>query len=139
MASGPPPKDPDKLLRRNKPEPLKELAGGPVPAPPMPDGDWLPQVVTWWDVWAESPQAREFTTTDWRRLVTLMPLVQQYWLKPVAPLMAEIRQNESMLGATAIDRKRLGWKLTADEAPEQSKRTSSRSRKDPRREHLKAV
>jgi hypothetical protein len=61
----------------------------------------------WWDTWANSEQAEYFSSTDWARLQMLAPLVEQYYKKPGHFVMAEIRQSESLLGATLTDRMRL--------------------------------
>jgi hypothetical protein len=42
--------------------------------------------------------------TDWARLRLLAPLTADYLEKPTAMKMAEIRQNESLPGATHTDR-----------------------------------
>ncbi|MFF4414540.1 hypothetical protein ACFYY8_18600 [Streptosporangium sp. NPDC001559] len=61
----------------------------------------------WWDTWVESDQAESCKTTDWMRLQMLAPLVEAYFRRPGHNALAEIRQNESLLGATITDRKRL--------------------------------
>lgn len=61
----------------------------------------------WWDVWVESEQAESFKATDWMRLQMLAPLVEAYFRRPGHNALAEIRQNESLLGATVTDRMRL--------------------------------
>lgn len=61
----------------------------------------------WWDTWANSDQAPYFASTDWMRLQMLAPLVEQFYRKPGHFVMAEIRQSESLLGATLTDRMRL--------------------------------
>ncbi|MER7208547.1 hypothetical protein ABT340_15860 [Streptosporangium sp. NPDC000239] len=61
----------------------------------------------WWDTWAESDQAESFKATDWQRLQMLAPLVESYYRRPGHNALAEIRQNESLLGATVTDRMRL--------------------------------
>ncbi|GAB1818243.1 phage terminase small subunit [Herbidospora sp. RD11066] len=61
----------------------------------------------WWDTWAESDQAESFKATDWQRLQMLAPLVEAYFRRPGHNALAEIRQNESLLGATVTDRMRL--------------------------------
>ncbi|GII83283.1 hypothetical protein Ssi03_12730 [Sphaerisporangium siamense] len=61
----------------------------------------------WWDTWVESDQAESFKTTDWQRLQMLAPLVEAYYRRPGHNALAEIRQNESLLGATVTDRMRL--------------------------------
>lgn len=61
----------------------------------------------WWDVWVASPQSEHFEETDWMRLQMLAPLVEAYFRKPGHYSLAEIRQNESLLGGTVMDRMRL--------------------------------
>jgi len=139
MSDGPPPKDPEKRQRMNRPAEITDIGGGAVDAPDMPAGDWAPEVARWWSVWVESPQASQFGATDWQRLEMLVPLVDQYWAKPDTRTLAEIRQNEERLGATAIDRKRLGWRLAGEQPDAKPTRKPTRAKKDPRREHLKAV
>jgi hypothetical protein len=110
---GPAPKDPDKRQRRNKPpepEELPEAHTGPAPALPR-RSKYLQITRDWYDAWARSPQAAGFGVTDWHRLQMLAPLVDAYWREPKPSLMAEIRQNESKLGATVEDRQRLRWRL----------------------------
>src|SRR5262245_51675932 len=73
-----------------------EIPGGQAAV----DGNlWSPEAVEWWNTWASCEQAENFTATDWLRLKTLLPLVDLYYRKPTAAAMAEIRQNESALGA----------------------------------------
>lgn len=69
-------------------------------------GVWPRYVLDWWDVWRRSPQAKLFVETDWMRLRMLAPLVAAYWEAPDKAVMAEIRQNETLLGATHADRLR---------------------------------
>jgi hypothetical protein len=130
---GPAPKDPEKRQRRNAEVPMTELAGDPVPAPKLPraiTARWQPETRRWWKVWVSSPQATLFAATDWERLQQLAPLVDQYWREPKASLMAEIRQGESLLGATPIDRQRLRWKIRHPEVEEAE--APARRRRDPR-------
>lgn len=61
----------------------------------------------WWDVWAASPQSEHFQETDWLRLQMMAPLVEAYFKRPGHYILAELRQNESLLGATVLDRMRL--------------------------------
>ncbi|MGH9169100.1 MAG: hypothetical protein ACRD02_14855 [Acidimicrobiia bacterium] len=78
----------------------------------MPKGqDLLPATKAWWETWTGSPQAARFTATSWQRLLMLVPLVDMYFREPSKELMAEIRQNESKLGATPEDLQRLRWKM----------------------------
>ncbi|GAA3537241.1 hypothetical protein GCM10022419_016370 [Nonomuraea rosea] len=66
----------------------------------------------WWDTWADSEQSEAFKATDWMRLQMLAPLVEAYFRRPGHNALAEIRQNESLLGATVTDRMRLRMNKT---------------------------
>jgi hypothetical protein len=92
-------------------KPSTELQGRAAVPPDMPDGPWLHQTASWWSTWASSEQAEHFTATSWQRLAMLMPLVDAYWREPSKELLAEIRLNESKLGATPEDLLRLRWKI----------------------------
>jgi hypothetical protein len=120
--------------RRNKTG-ARTVTDAPPEFPPLPGAElYLPQTRSWYETWCTSPQASTFAATDWMRLHMLAPLVDAYWQKPSKDLMAEIRQNESKLGATGEDRQRLRMKLEQPKPPETEKpaRSASRDRKDPR-------
>lgn len=94
-------------------------------APKLPNRRKL-QVETreWWDDWAGSPQASQFGRTDWRRLLSLVPLVEAYWRAAgegdsatLVKVAAELRQQEGKLGATPEDRMRLRWSLREPAKP----------------------
>lgn len=78
---------------------------------PALEGEWSPHVRAWWDTWRSSPQAKAFLATDWMRLRMVAPLLQDYLVRPTAIKMAEIRQNESLLGATYTDRLKARMKV----------------------------
>src|SRR5690606_31823523 len=78
-----------------------------VVIPPL-EADHDPRTVAWWEAWRSSPMADQFTVNDLQRLVMLIELVDRYWAEPKATVLAEIRLNESALGATVLDRRRLG-------------------------------
>lgn len=81
-----------------------------VEAPKLP-GRHSKAVQDWYATWCASPQAQAFTVTDWQRLHMLAPLVGLYFKAPDKALMSEIRLNESLLGATHVDRLRARIKL----------------------------
>lgn len=83
---------------------------------PALEGHWLAETRAWYDNWRRSPQAATFVSTDWFRLGMVARLVELYIHKPHHMTMAEIRQNESLLGATHVDRLRARIKVEA-EAP----------------------
>ncbi|MER5886793.1 hypothetical protein ABT160_23465 [Streptomyces sp. NPDC001941] len=74
----------------------------------------------------DSPQAAVFQVTDWQRLLALLPMVDGYnrlmskagadprALRAGKDVLGEIRQNESLLGATHTDR--LRGRLTTGQA-----------------------
>lgn len=112
---GPPPSE----HKRRRNADTFEGQGVTVPA----DGDALrgpelphaalygPQTVAWYETWRASPQAAVFVPTDWQRLIMLAPLVDAYYLEPSTKLLAEIRLNEGLLGATHADRLRARIKV----------------------------
>jgi hypothetical protein len=118
---GPPPKE---NRRRRNADSFGADVSAPPPdtaaAPPLPSpARWLKPTRTWWATWADSGQAAHFTATDWQRLLALLPLVDAYHrltapehaedtrkVRAALEILKEIRQNESLLGATHLDRLR---------------------------------
>jgi len=79
----------------------------PAEVPPLPGARrFLKPTRDWYETWCKSPQAAAFIDTDWQRLHMLAPIVDQYFREPSPKLLAEIRLNESLLGATHVDRLR---------------------------------
>lgn len=117
---GPAPK-PDAVRRRaGKPATVIE-SGTSTPAPPLPPGDWSRETRDWYSTWCRSPQAQRFTPTDWQRLTMLAHVVDQFYAEPSVKLLAEVRINESLLGATEADRARLRWEIKPDATPTTSR------------------
>lgn len=69
-------------------------------------GRWLAATKRWYETWRRAPQAEVFLATDWQRLQMMLPLVDDYFARPHHLKLAEIRLNESLLGATHVDRLR---------------------------------
>jgi hypothetical protein len=75
----------------------------------------------WWDTWVHSPQAEKFQATDWLCLQRVAVMVNKFY-DPKSKsygshyVAAEIRQNETLLGATIADRMRLRMKAKDDKA-----------------------
>ncbi|MGZ0151885.1 phage terminase small subunit [Kribbella sp. WER1] len=97
----------------------------PASAPTL-VGDYDERTVAWYNVWANSPQAVLFTVTDWQRLIMLAVLVERYFeaasnpairSTTVTQILAEIRQNEALLGATHVDRLKGRIKVERDSGP----------------------
>lgn len=137
MPRGPLPKADDKRERRNAPTfEATHLDAVPVKAPALPNRRKLSAPTRrWWDTWKSSPQAALFLSTDWQRLLLLVPMVEAYFGGDLSRL-AEIRLNEAKLGATPEDRLRLRWRLReADKDAERAEpkaKTPARRRRDPR-------
>ncbi|MFJ9574339.1 phage terminase small subunit [Streptomyces bacillaris] len=116
---GPPPKEAKHGRTPNLGSEVEPAGLEGVPAPDLPNPKkWLTATRDWWWAWADSPQSVAFQATDWGRLVALLPLVDGYnrlmskaaddprKLRAGKDVLSEIRQNESLLGATHLDRLR---------------------------------
>ncbi|MCP3801843.1 hypothetical protein NLX83_21490 [Allokutzneria sp. A3M-2-11 16] len=106
---GPPPNK--KKRRRNadlfQGQHVAVSADGPTDAPDLPNASAFSEWTrSWYETWTRAPQASAFVATDWQRLHMLASLVESYYAEPSAKLLSEIRLNESLLGATHVDRLR---------------------------------
>lgn len=123
---GPAPKETRRRRNADTLTPSTVLRADTAAAPRLRDSRaYLPATRAWWQSWVTAPQASLFVGTDWQRLQMLAPLVDRYFrsvddnrVRPYAlvALLAEIRQSESLLGATHVDRLRGRVKI---ERPEQ--------------------
>lgn len=112
--NGPPPSE--NKRRRNKDTFAEQAvtveADGDVHGPELPHADrYEPITLDWYETWRRAPQAGAFTVTDWQRLHMLAPIIDAYWAMPTTKLLSEIRLNESLLGATHVDRMRARIKI----------------------------
>lgn len=131
---GPAPKDPSRRRRRNgadEPEtvvvPDDETRG-----PELPEGvlgvntktgelvQWHPMTLAWWDEWRRSPQAQNFTGTDWSFLIDTALMHHSFWEKGQWTLGAEVRLRAAKFGATPEDRARLKIKVDDPKAGSQT-------------------
>lgn len=140
---GPAPKPSSERARRNKPdfEPTVVSPDGSTRGPDLPeDFEWPSATVTWWNTWRESPQAQEFTDTDWSFLLDTAVLHAEFWLGNRA-LAAELRLRAAKFGATPEDRARLKLEIgePAGRSAEPPKRLQSKTAGDRRQRLLKAV
>ncbi|WP_254661280.1 hypothetical protein [Gordonia sp. UCD-TK1] len=100
----------------------------------MPSGEpWPVRTHEWWQMWADSPLAEDFTANDWSELLDAAVLHGEYWSGnvKVAP---ELRLRVSKFGATPEDRARLRIQFAqADEADEKRRKpvSSARDRRGP--------
>lgn len=93
-------------------------ADAEVRGPELPHAElYGPQTVAWYETWRRAPQAAAFVGTDWQRLAMLAPLVDTYFAEPSTKLLAEIRLNEGLLGATHVDRLRGRIKVEQPKQP----------------------
>lgn len=112
---GPPP---NPMRRRRNRDTFAEASvtvstDGTVHAPQLPNADdFSRHTREWYRTWCSSPQAQAFVATDWQRLHMLAPLVERYFAEPRKDLLAEIRLNEGLLGATHVDRLRARITIT---------------------------
>lgn len=108
----------------------------PSSAPELPYADeYTARTRRWYAAWCAAPQAQLFLISDWSRLHMLAPLVDDYFREPAPGKLAEIRNNESKLGATPEDRLRLRWRMVQNEVEEDAierKPEAKRKRSDPR-------
>jgi len=78
------------------------------------EGPHHPDTLAWYAEWRAVPHAQLFTATDWRRLRTLAPLMDKIAAGTASVAeRAELRLNESLLGATYGDRLKLRVKIAA--------------------------
>ena len=136
-ATGPPPKAPNKRARRNKDVlPLRVVHAEPSGQPELPEppeGEWPAPTRRWWQMWAESPLAKDFTANDWSELMDTALLHAAYWSGELR-FGSELRQRVANFGATPADRAKLRITFAAaDEAEEKRGKpvSSARSRRGP--------
>lgn len=109
------------------------------PLPPPANGEWPEVVERWYVTWATSPQATTFLATDWQRLHMLAYQVLDYYRTLDRGILAEIRLNEASLGATVVDRRRLGWDVSADSVTAPDSTTAAKRPSTGARARLRAV
>jgi hypothetical protein len=115
-----PGRPPQELKRRTNADafggPQTVKADGRMRGPVL-KGDFSEQTRSWYATWRRSPQSLTFTATDWQRLAMLALVVDDFFAAPTARKMAEIRQSESLLGATHMDRLRARISIDRSTAP----------------------
>ena len=123
-----PKKDPSVRARANRASTAATLTDGrSVIRPDLPERDWHPLTVEWWDdLWA-SPMAGEYHASDRHGLFILAALVDAFWRSPSKELAGEIRLQRQSFGLTPYDRRRLEWTIeTAEDAKERGRARDSR-------------
>jgi hypothetical protein len=97
--------------------------------PDLPDGDWHPRTLDWWQTWRRSPMAATFIDADWSFLLDTAMLHSDMWQGETKHA-AEIRLRVGKLAGTPEDRLRL--RMEVDAEAEQVKRPNrmSKARRD---------
>lgn len=151
MVTGPPPKDPGERRRRNA-DPL-EGHGVVLPPEDQPDRPdmpvhpdhpaelWRPETVAFWDVMADSPQAKLWGSTDWHHLKETL-VVYDRWVRSTGTeyvnLERAVRARTGLMGYSHGDRLRLRMRAQvvateADGTPATSAADAHRGRAGGRR------
>lgn len=141
--NGPAPKDPARRARSNSdPVPVRVLPRLLASQPELPSFDltvdvegvpisqtfeWPERTREWWQMWADSPLSRDFTSTDWSELMDTALIHAKVWSGELKWL-PELRLRTAKYGATPEDRLRL--RIQFAEAVEAETRMVSRSSRD---------
>lgn len=117
--SGPPPKPAHLRARTNRKTGAASIESADdqkVPAMANPDKRaWHPLTLAAWKrAWA-SPMASQWLETDADALGRLAILWDEFYQKPKAQLLAEIRLQEQRFGLSPLDRSRLQWEVSRAE------------------------
>ena len=132
---GPAPKPASRRARTNAdPIGTRSLRLVREPAPKLPplgkDSNgrsqrWHPRTRQWWETWARSELAKDFTATDWSFLLDTALMHHAMWSKQQWALAAEVRLRVAKFGATPEDRARLRIQFAdADEKDEKRQQRS---------------
>lgn len=128
---GPAPKPKGRRARRNADTvPTTILRFQEAEQPPLPENQaWPEETLEWWKMWAESPQAEHFGTTDWEFLKDTALLHAMLWGNADTSVLAELRIRVAKFGATPEDRARLRMQFAeADERDGRRKSAAPSSR-----------
>ncbi len=109
-----------------------------IPEIPNPDGrEWHELTLKCWKHAWQSPMASQWLETDVDALGRVALLWDQFYEKPSAGVMAEIRLQEQRFGLSPLDRSRLQWEVNrgdeADRKLRQRVQPSAKVSGDPRR------
>lgn len=138
---GPAPKPSSRKARRNgDTQPTTILRFEEAEQPKLPEGfPWPDATIEWWELWANSPQAEHFGSTDWSFLLDTALLHANLWGNGDTSVLAELRIRVAKFGATPEDRARLRMQFAeADEADGRRPKQQVKSARE-RRGGLKVV
>ena len=102
---------------RRQAEMKKLTDDGELRGPDLPDGDWHPRTLVWWDTWRRSPQAQHMGQVDWDFMVDTAMMHSAMWNGDLK-MAAEVRIRVAKFGATPEDRLRLKVQVDEDLKPE---------------------
>jgi len=91
----------------------KLTADGVVRGPDLPEYDWHPRTLEWWQTWRTSAQAQMMTPTDWDSLAETAILHTGLWNGDTKAA-SELRLRVAKFGATMEDRLRLRISVDTD-------------------------
>jgi hypothetical protein len=126
---------PNDQARREK-EIRRLAADGELRGPDLPEGDWHPRTLDWWETWRRSAQSVAFAPTDWDVLAETALLHTRMWNGEVS-VAPELRLRVSKFGATVEDRLRL--RMSLEQEQESTKSASATVPSDRKRRLLRAV
>lgn len=112
-----------------------EPGRGAVRKIPNPDDRvWHPLTLKDWENACKSPMASQWIETDWDGLGRLALLWDEFYKKPNADTLKEIRLQNPAFGLTPLDRSRLQWEIGRSEEAERKRQRPERKRTgtDPR-------
>ena len=97
---------------------MKKLTDdGELRGPDLPEGDWHPRTLVWWDNWRRSPQAQHMGQVDWDFMVDTAMMHSAMWNGDLK-MASEVRIRVAKFGATPEDRLRLKVQVDEDMKPE---------------------
>jgi hypothetical protein len=80
--------------------------------------EFLADTRGWYERWARSPMATRFADPDWDRLrFVVAPLFDRFLRSSSKDLAGELRLQETLLGATVMDRQRLRVRIGEADSP----------------------
>jgi hypothetical protein len=103
--------------------------------PPIPNPDkrtWHPLTCTAWAHAWTSPMASQWLETDADALGRLALLWDDFYQKPSADALKEIRLQGALFGLSPLDRSRLQWEVARVEDASQTRPRRARAGTDPR-------
>lgn len=126
---GPAPKPTSLRQRTNKKAgagTIEAPAHPKVPSIPNPDGrEWHPLTVKDWKHAWSSPMSSQWLDTDADAIGRLAILWDEFYKRPSADALKEIRLQSALFGLSPLDRSRLQWEVTRGEEAEQKRRPKS--------------